>query len=211
MLVRKALFAMFLLAGLTFLGAAQTPENRASSKPPDLNITVHADDASMDISSVVEIIDRARSSEATSIKLVLPHGITLVVPPRVPDDQAINVKPNPLLLLVSVDANGNLDLNREKHGDLSDTASLVVRLVEIFKRREVNGVFRGNSNDVEKSVGIRLVNTLKVSDLETVATAVRDSGCDLITLSVDDDSSVERRELVPYVPPKPKRKPRRPL
>lgn len=216
MVSRKWLAVLaILLVGCSFEIRSQTSGEgprkilRVGPKPPDQTVTVRAEDPSINIKALIELVNRARSTEGTAVRVILPNDISLIVPPQPVPDDVIDVKPNPLLLVVSVDAKRNLDLNNEKHGDLFDTASLVVRLVEIFKRREENGVFRDGSNDVEKSVYIRLDESLTVSELEKVASAVRDSGSDLIGLKVDDDSAVtiDRREIVPYVPPKQERKP----
>lgn len=215
MFVSKSVVVLgiLLLAGCLTAINAQTPKEypkemiRVRPKPPDQTVTVRAEDPSIDIKSLVEIINRLRSTDGTEVKVVLSQGTTLIVAPRRLADDWINVKPNPLLLVVSVDAAGKIGLNREKHGNLSDPSSLVVRLAEVFKAREVNGVFRDDSDEVEKMVSLKLDESLKVSDLEKVATAVRDSGSDMIGLKVDDDEpgTVDhRRDL--YVPQRPKKK-----
>ena len=90
-----------------------------------------------------------------------------------------HIIPNPLLLVVSVnDEVGALLLNNEPFGTLSDTGPLSKKLMEVFKAREENGVFREGTKEVEKSVTIMLPKSprRKVFDFMTIAGAVRLSG-----------------------------------
>jgi hypothetical protein len=121
-----------------------------------------------------------------------------------------NVMPDPLRLTVTIDAKGNLDLNGEKQGSLSNFAPVKKSLVAIFKAREDNGVLRPGKNEIEKTVSLRLAPVLKVSDLEKVATEVEQAGSDLLILLIDPpDAEIILDTFFPPPPPQPKRKSRR--
>lgn len=127
----------------------------------------------------------------TEIRLSVPdpsgEPIEIAVPWERSDPNA-NVKPNPLSLIVRVADDGNLILNGERMGTLTDTKPLSDQLSEIFKAREVNGVFREGSNEIEKSVTIVMPMTSprKIADLITVASAIRLPRGGPVSLVMDD-------------------------
>jgi biopolymer transport protein ExbD len=127
----------------------------------------------------------------------------------------INVKPNPLSLMVKIADNGTLSLNGDPFGSITDTKQLTARLKEIFKEREDNGVFREASNEVEKSVTILMgMSDRRFSDVVTVARDLTLAGSDRISLSMGDtleepDAIFDRKSIldIPPVVPRPKKKP----
>lgn len=62
-------------------------------------------------------------------------------------------RPNPLTLVVSIDPTGRPTLNNESSKDFDE---LSTRLNQIFKERESNGVFREGTNEIEKTVLVKL-------------------------------------------------------
>src|SRR3954468_20620095 len=63
--------------------------------------------------------------------------------PAEPKDQQMNVKANPLTLVIGINRDTKaVTLNNDPFGDVSDTEKLTNRLREIFKEREANGAFR---------------------------------------------------------------------
>src|SRR3982751_828762 len=85
-----------------------------------------------------------------------PSRFEAKVPAEPKDQQNVNVKPNPLTLVVAIDKETRkITLNNEPFGDVSDTEKLTSRLREIFKDRENNGVFREGSNEVEKTIFLK--------------------------------------------------------
>jgi hypothetical protein len=184
--------------------------NQPSNVFPKVIVEADANVTILDIWSPITLFRRG-TEISVSIPTGMPSGedVLVAVPWEVPV-ATFDVKPNPLRLVVSVAENGDLSLNNEPGGTLSNTGPLTKRLQEIFKAREVNGVFREGSNDIEKSVTIVMpVSSRKFSDLITVARAVWLPGCDRISLSMDNplgDFGSERKELleVPLTPPKKK-------
>ncbi len=56
--------------------------------------------------------------------------------PSEPDNSKIPVKPNPNTLIVSVNSNYTLEINREKDfGTIADPQSMIAKLAETFKVR----------------------------------------------------------------------------
>src|SRR6187549_23125 len=143
---------------------AQVPTGE--TKVSDLVIVnVRADNPSQDIKSLIEMLKAERAKGPTELNVELVHGPSLNIPPEPRESDNIDVKPNPLLLTVTVGPKGNVELNSEKLGSLLNFEPLTKLLVKVFKDRNVNGVFREGTNDVEKTVRVRLDPVLKVSDL----------------------------------------------
>jgi hypothetical protein len=191
------LLCLVLLAGSALIGEAQT----ASFPPPETKIgdleivVVKADMPSMDIRALVEMLKAERAKGPDELN-VLVGGLTLNIgpEPRVPDERP--VYPNPLLLVVKVDAKGNIELNNEKQGSLSNVSTITNRLRQLFQERERSGTFRENSNEVEKTVSVRLDPGLKVSDLDKITTALDAAYADPMILLIDEEPKVEQLPLV---------------
>jgi len=131
-----------------------------------------------------------------------------VVPEPNEDEQVINVRPNPLTLLVTMNDQGNLTLNNEDIGKISDLSRLSDRLREIYRSREENGVFRENSNEIEKTISIKMPLTASAGDLSKIAKALRLVGADRIGFELGDPI-ITRRDLILDLPmgPPPRKKP----
>ena len=151
----------------------------------------------------------------SNIRLFVPNGhenggdIEIAVPWEEPEPD-VDVKPNPLFLMVRMADDGKLLLNNEPAGSLTDTKVLSERLKEIFKAREDNGVFREGSNEVEKSVMILMPmdSSHTVSELTTVARAIWLTAGDQISLTMDDpmDKMLDIIPLPDTAPTRPKKK-----
>ena len=197
---------VIVLSGSARFADAQVPTGE--TKVSDLVIVnVLADKPSQDIKSLIEMLKAERAKGPTKLILQLVHGPSLNIPLEPRELDNVDVKPNPLLLIITVGAKGNVELNSEKQGSLLNLEPITNRLVKIFKDREVNGIFREGTNDVEKTVSVRLDPVLKVSDLEKIARAVDDAGSDQIVLLIDPPDTVPRLDMI-FLPqvPAPKRK-----
>ncbi len=109
--------------------------------------------------------------------------------PAEPKDEDKNVilKPNPNTLIVFINREGaKLRLNLEDIGDISDTAPLTAKLVDVFKDRESRGVLREGTNEVEKTVFIKAPKSVKYGDVVKVIDAVKIAGAQPIGLQIDD-------------------------
>lgn len=138
---------------------------------------------SIDIATLAQVTGSLRISKDTEIRVDLPDGPMLHVPRNPKFTKSRDIKPNPLTLIAVLDRNGMVSLNNE---DQKDFAALTSLLTEIFKAREDNGVFRDGSNDIEKTVFLKIHPTKVVADLQKFAAAVDAGGAMPIGLQVDD-------------------------
>jgi biopolymer transport protein ExbD len=118
---------------------------------------------------------------------VKPSRFEAKVPAEPKNQQNLEVKPNPLTLVVAINNQTKaVTLNNEAAGDVSDASALTARLQEIFKQRENNGVFRENSNEIEKTIFIKSPKSLRYGDVVKVIDAAKSAGASPIGLQVDD-------------------------
>lgn len=118
---------------------------------------------------------------------VKPSRFEAKVPAEPKDQQNIDVKPNPLTLVVAINGQTKgIALNNEPVGDVSDASALTNRLLEIFKGRENNGTFREGTNEVEKTIFIKSPTTVKYGDVVRVIDAAKMAGASPIGLQIDD-------------------------
>jgi biopolymer transport protein ExbD len=118
---------------------------------------------------------------------VKPSRFEAKVPAEPKNQQNLEVKPNPLTLVVAINNQTKaVTLNNEPAGDVSDASALTARLQEIFKQRENNGVFRENSNEIEKTIFIKSPKSLRYGDVVKVIDAAKSAGASPIGLQVDD-------------------------
>lgn len=118
---------------------------------------------------------------------VKPSKFEAKVPAEPKNQQDLDVKPNPLTLVVAINRESRgITLNNEPAGDVSDASSLTAKLSEIFKTRENNGVFRENSNEIEKTIFIKSPKSVRYGDVVKVIDAAKLAGASPIGLQVDD-------------------------
>ncbi|MGB7203278.1 MAG: biopolymer transporter ExbD [Pyrinomonadaceae bacterium] len=116
-----------------------------------------------------------------------PSRFEAKVPAEPKDQQDVNVKPNPLTLVVAISKETKgITLNNEPFGDVSDTDKLRDKLAEIFRERTSNGVFRENSNEIEKTIFIKSPKSVRYGDVVKVIDAAKFAGASPIGLQVDD-------------------------
>ena len=116
-----------------------------------------------------------------------PSRFEAKVPAEPKDQQQVNVKPNPLTLVVAISKETKgITLNNDAFGDVTDTDKLSNKLREIFKEREANGVFRENTNEVEKTIFIKSPKSVRYGDVIKVIDAAKAAGASPIGLQIDD-------------------------
>jgi biopolymer transport protein ExbD len=104
-----------------------------------------------------------------------------------PEDKDVRLKPNPNTLIVSIDGTTlKLRLNLDEVGDVSDTGPLTARLEEVFNDRASRGIYREDSNEVEKTVFIKAPKSVKYGDVVKVIDGVKLAKAQPIGLQVDD-------------------------
>jgi biopolymer transport protein ExbD len=115
-----------------------------------------------------------------------PHRFEAKIPAEPKDQPQVDVKPNPLTLVIAIDKNTKkVTLNNQEAGDVSDASALTTKLADIFKQRETNGVFREGTNEVEKTVFIKSAKSVKYGEVVKVIDAAKTAGASPIGLQVD--------------------------
>jgi biopolymer transport protein ExbD len=115
-----------------------------------------------------------------------PARFEAKVPAEPKDQPQVDIKPNPLTLVVAIDKNTKkVTLNNADAGDTSDASALTAKLQEIFKQREQNGVFREGTNEVEKTLFIKSSPVVKYGEVVRVIDAAKTAGASPIGLQVD--------------------------
>lgn len=104
--------------------------------------------------------------------------------------QNLDVKPNPLTLVISINpSTGAVALNNEGAGTIDDTTELNTRLASIFKDRENNDVRRDGTNEIEKTVFIKSPTSVKYGQVVKIIDAAKMAGAQPIGLQIDDLSA----------------------
>ncbi|MFL6468644.1 MAG: biopolymer transporter ExbD [Pyrinomonadaceae bacterium] len=118
---------------------------------------------------------------------VKPSKFEAKVPAEPKDQQNIEVKPNPLTLVVAINRNNrSLTLNTEAAGSVDEPEELINRLKAIFQQREQADVRREGTNEIEKTIFIKSPTSIKYGDVARVIDAVKLAGAQPIGLQIDD-------------------------
>jgi biopolymer transport protein ExbD len=121
---------------------------------------------------------------------VKPSKFEAKVPAEPKNQQNLDVKPNPLTLVVSINGGTKaITLNNQAAGDVSDASALTGLLQETFKRREAEGVFREGTNEIEKTIFIKSPTSIRYGDVVKVIDAAKLAGASPIGLQIDDLSA----------------------
>lgn len=116
-----------------------------------------------------------------------PSRFEAKVPAEPKDQQNVNVKPNPLTLVLAISKETKaITLNNNPFGDVSDTEPITNELRKIFKDRENNGVFREGTNEVEKTIFLKSPKSVRYGDVVKVIDAAKMAGASPIGLQIDD-------------------------
>lgn len=103
--------------------------------------------------------------------------------------------PPPLMLVVTIDKDLQIKLNKEEQGTIAETGKLAARLSEIFRQRAENGVFREDSigrtdlsdmEKTEKTVFIKAPRLIAYGEVVKIMDAVKGAGAEPIGLQIDD-------------------------
>jgi biopolymer transport protein TolR len=118
---------------------------------------------------------------------VKPSRFEAKVPAEPKEQQNLEVKPNPLTLVVAINKDTKqVTLNNEPAGDVSDATLLTEKLNGIFEQREANGVFREGTNEVEKTIFIKSPTSVRYGDVVKVIDAAKVAKASPIGLQIDD-------------------------
>ena len=169
----------------------------SESMPPDKQIVYLKADISASFENVLQIFEIIRKAEIDRVGLVVigekndsdPYqtsstmlGVKLPEPPKISSEP---LRPNPNTLIAMLEADGGLRLNNEESGTVSDAGRLENRLTEIFKDRESRGVFREGTNEIEKTVFLKVSKSVKYGEFIKLAEAVKGAGAEPIAVQID--------------------------
>lgn len=118
---------------------------------------------------------------------VKPSKFEAKVPAEPKDQQNLDVKPNPLTLVVAINRNNRtITLNNEPAGSVDEPEALLNTLKSIFTQREQNDVRREGTNEIEKTIFIKSPRSIKYGDVARVIDTVKEAGAQPIGLQIDD-------------------------
>lgn len=122
------------------------------------------------------------------IFMIVSHATPTDLKTKLPFEQKDKTShPNPLALVIAVDRNRSLRINRESDfGTVDDTGKLVAKLSEVFADRSANGVFDDADEKIQKTVFIKAPSRLPYGDVVKVVDAVRIAGAEPVSLQIDD-------------------------
>ncbi len=115
-----------------------------------------------------------------------PSRFKALVPEKPDENQQVDVKPNPLTLVVTISSDLKLKLNQDDIGTVNDTGPLGSRLTQVFEERKTTGGFKTGTQEVEKTVFIKAPRSLKYGDVVKVINAAKAAGATPVGLQVDD-------------------------
>jgi len=118
-----------------------------------------------------------------------PSAFDAKIPQPPPEDSIVNPAPDTLVVLVNRDA--SLELNREKlSASVNEPDALIDRLKTVFKLREENLAFIDNYDgsvpQIRKTVFIKAPKGLSYGSVAKVVDAVKMAGAAPISLQIDD-------------------------
>lgn len=182
-----------------------------ADKTPDKRIVYFKCDVNASFENVLQVFDIIRKADLEKVGLVVigeknaddpyqisPLSFEVRLPaPTVKTD--VPVKPNPLTLIAMLEADGRLSLNREDQGMISKPKTLEDMLVRVFKERENSGVFREGTNEIEKTVFLKVSKSNKYGDFIKLVEAVKLAGAEPIGIQFEDIRPIEIIDRIEYL------------
>lgn len=169
--------------------------SRPGSKPVGPKVVISSDET-VDIGTVIDVAKTAFVSSSAIVSVKTADYVDLELSPEPKPLSDVDIKPNPLTLVVGLTAESKITLNNETEGSLADLAPLLKKLRDVFQERSANGVFREGSYDIEKTVVIELPRTAKFANLNAIAKAVSDAGCDRVVFQIYPGTWTNIRKLL---------------
>ncbi len=175
------------------------------TKPPDKRIVYLKADVGASYENVLQVFEVIRKADIDKVGLVVikakndldQNQVSAskfeVKLPALPDKAEELRKPDPNALFAILDKDGKLKLNVDEMGTISNPERLTNMLTSVFKRRENEGVLREGTNEVEKTIFLRVSKSTKYGDFVKLVEAVKAAGAEPIGIEIDD------RELFPAV------------
>jgi biopolymer transport protein ExbD len=135
---------------------------------------------------IIDVVKKIRSLTMQKIRVEIDKDFYVYVLREIPKKERAKLKPNPATLVVELDKNMKLRLNRDEMGSLNDLSPLERTLKEIFRLREDNGIFRNGTNEVEKRIFLKAPPSVGFFDVIKIIESLRKTGASPIGLHIDD-------------------------
>ncbi len=193
------------------------------TRPPESRIVYIAAAVDVPTSELAAVIAELRRQKIETVKLLTSSRNPetdeggLISQPAVAPDRVLELKiepepepepeirPNPLLLFITTGPSGTPVLNNEPKADLK---ALTAFLDEIFEERERNGVYRADTNEVEKTVLVKLSAEepdRNYGDFVKLVNAVKGGGASpiMLTEGIMIPEAREKSDIFGDIPPPP--------
>ena len=114
---------------------------------------------------------------------------------RDPNEDLSQLKPNPLILVVSISNDLQLKLNQDSMGSVNDTSALSKKLLVVFQQRKEQRAYKPGmetrtdvpeQDRIERTVFIKAPRALRYEEVVKVIDAIKGSGANPVGLQVDD-------------------------
>jgi biopolymer transport protein ExbD len=102
------------------------------------------------------------------------------------EEKNLDIKPNPLTLVVSIGTDMKIKLNKDEFGNISDTSTLTNKLTSLFKERDTNLTYKEGTNEIEKTVFVKAPRAVKYGEVVKLIDAIKIAGATPVGLQIDD-------------------------
>ena len=156
-------------------------------------------------STIVNVLREIRTQKVNHIGLLVEPKSASVEAPAIlrvqvlaepnPNEDISKLKPNPLMLVVSIASDGTLKINQEPMGSTVDTAPLNQLLRRVFQQRKEQHAYRSGAESrsdlpederVEKTIHIKADNSVAYTEVIRAIDAVKGAGANPIVVQLDD-------------------------
>jgi biopolymer transport protein ExbD len=201
--------------GKTYLGTDHSPiktdelryklSELAANKPEEDQIVYLSADVTADYGSVVEACDAIRTADLSHVGVMAfsprndwPSRILVELPKQPDPSDFSQLKPNPLMLVVTLSPDLRVKLNQDSYGSVNDIEPLSEKLVNIFRERRDEHAYKPGfetrtditeDERIEKTLTIKADRKIKYGDVAKVINALKGTGARPIILQLDDLSN----------------------
>jgi biopolymer transport protein ExbD len=166
------------------------------NETPDKRIVYLNVDGKTTYEDVLRLMDLIRKADIDRVGLIYVDenrakfidavGVEVRLPAPSSDRPQTPVKPGPLTLVATLRPDGRLFLNNENERKISESQLLGDHLKDVLIQREDNVVFRGNTNEIEKTVLVKAYRSAKFIDILKLLSIVKTAGAKPIGMQMDD-------------------------
>ena len=154
--------------------------------------------------AIVNVLHEIRTRKVTHLGLLVKPKSGSVEAPAIlrvqvsaeldPNEDIGKLKPNPLMLVVSIASDGGLKLNQEPMGSTVDTTTLSQSLKRVFQLRKEQHAYRQGAESrsdlpederVEKTIHIKADNPIAYAEVIRAIDAVKGAGANPIVVQLE--------------------------